>query len=89
MANEILKQSGTSKISLTKYTNLLDNGRIKCRNDRLVGPVNCEKNLILQLLSKVYRCFKNPVKTSFAWFIAKKVKIIFLNDFRWNPQVIS
>lgn len=33
--------------------------------------------------------FTNPATSNFAWVGAEKAEVIFLNDFRWNPQIIQ
>ena len=37
----------------------------------------------------MYCAFFNPATGSFAWVGAEDTKIIFLNDFRWNPAIIA
>ena len=37
----------------------------------------------------MYRSFSNPATSTFAWVGAGKAEVIFLNDFRWNPQIIQ
>ena len=37
----------------------------------------------------MYRSFSNPATSTFAWVGAEKAEVIFLNDFRWNPQIIQ
>lgn len=55
----------------------------------LTGPANCGKTFLLNPLNKVYHTFTNPASTSFAWVGAENAEIIFLNDFRWSPQIIA
>lgn len=64
-------------------------GRGKYRNVMLTGPANCGKTFLLNPLNKVYHTFTNPASTSFAWVGAENAEIIFLNDFRWSPQIIA
>lgn len=61
----------------------------KFRNLMLTGAANCGKTFLLDPLNKIYKTFTNPASTSFAWVGAKNAEIIFLNDFRWSPQVIA
>lgn len=68
---------------------LLVNGRGKYRNVMLTGPANCGKTFLLDPLNSIYYTFTNPASTSFAWVGAEKAEVIFLNDFRWGPQVIA
>lgn len=67
---------------------MLDKGRGKYRNLMITGPANCGKTFILLPLTLIYEAFCNPASTSFAWVGAEKAEIIFLNDFRWSPQII-
>ena len=68
----------------------LKHGRSKYRNIIVFGPSNCGKTTLLEPLTKIYRPFANPATNSkFAWIGADKGEIIFLNDFRWSPEVIG
>ena len=69
--------------------NSLMRGRGKYRNVMLTGPANCGKTFLLKPLNKVYHAFANPASTSFACVGAENAEIIFLNDFRWSPQIIA
>ena len=68
---------------------LLVKGRGKFRNIMLTGPANCGKTFLLNPLNKVFNTFTNPASTSFAWVGAEKAEVVFLNDFRWLPQIIA
>lgn len=68
---------------------LLTKGRGKFRNILLTGPANCGKTFLLNPLNKVFITFTNPACTSFAWVGAEKAEVVFLNDFRWSPQIIA
>ena len=69
--------------------NLLNKGRGKFRNILLTGPANCGKTFLLNPLNNIFKTFTNPASTSFAWVGAEKAEVIFLNDFRWSPQIIA
>lgn len=69
--------------------NLLKMGRGKFRNVLLKGPANTGKTFLLNPLNVVYKTFSNPATSSFAWVGAEKAEVIFLNDFRWNTQIIQ
>ena len=73
----------------TSVRDLLEKGRGKYRNMMIVGPANCGKTFLLQPLNVIYSTFCNPACTSFAWAGAEKAECIFLNDFRWSPQIIQ
>ena len=69
---------------------LLTHGRSKYRNIIVHGPSNCGKTFLLDPLTKIYRAFSNPATNSkFAWIDSDKRELIFLNDFRWTPEVIG
>ena len=68
---------------------LLLKGCGKYRNLMLTGPANCGKTFLLNPLNKIYNTFTNPASTSFAWVGAEDAEVIFLNDFRWSPQIIA
>lgn len=40
-------------------------------------------------INVVFKSFSNPATSTFAWVEAEKAEVIFLNDFRWNSQVIQ
>ena len=58
------------------------------RNIMLTGPTNCRKAFLLNPLNKIYQTFTNPTSSSFARVGTEKAEVIFLNDFRWSPQII-
>lgn len=88
-ASEILEKNGIDKGSFAKAVlELLEKGRGKYRNLLIVGPANTGKTFILNPLTKIFRTFSNPASTTFAWVGAELAECIFLNDFRWSPQVI-
>ena len=68
---------------------LLEKGRGKYRNVMVIGPANCGKTFILNPLNIIFRTFTNPASTSFAWVGAEEAEVLFLNDFRWSPQIIA
>ena len=70
-------------------TELLEKGRGKYRNLLLTGPANSGKTFLLNPLNLIYKVFTNPASTSFAWLGAEEAEVVFLNDFRWSPQIIS
>ena len=68
---------------------LLEKGRGKFRNIMIVGPANCAKTFILAPLTMIYNTFTNPSNDKYAWIGAEKAEVIFLNDFRWSPDMIA
>lgn len=53
------------------------------------GPANTGKTFLLNPLNTIYKSFTNPATSTFAWVGAEKAEVIFLNDFRWNSQIIQ
>lgn len=89
MAESVLANNGvTCRSFASAVKDLLDKGRGKYRNIMITGPANCGKTFLLNPLNEVYRTFTNPATTSFAWVGAEIAEVIFLNDFRWSPQVL-
>ena len=44
---------------------------------------------LVSLLKVVYHMFSNPATSSFAWIGAEEAEVIFLNDFCWQPKIIT
>ena len=88
-ARELLKMNCVTQEEFrASVQERLEKGRGKYRNIILTGPANCGKTFLLNPLNKIYRTFTNPASTSFAWVGAENAEAIFLNDFRWSPQII-
>lgn len=66
----------------------LEKGHGKYRNIMIVGPANCGKTFPFNPLNVILHTFLNLASTMFAWVGAKKAKCIFLNEFRWSPEII-
>ncbi|CAB4016637.1 Hypothetical predicted protein [Paramuricea clavata] len=47
------------------------------------------ETFILSLLKAIYNAFCNPATGSFAWIGVDEAEIIFLNNFSWDPKIIS
>lgn len=89
MAEDILQRNNIDKVEFAEaIQTLLEKGRGKYRNIFLKGPANCGKTFLLNPLNVVYRTFTNPATTTFAWVGAEEAEVLFLNDFRWSPQMI-
>ena len=88
-----LQLLANNNIAVDNFANcvkqLLIKGRGKFRNIMLTGPANCGKTFLLNPLNKIFSTFTNPASTSFAWVGAEKAEVLFLNDFRWSPQIIA
>lgn len=89
-ARKLLESHGIIISAFCKavYT-ALTKGRGKYQNIYIHGPANSGKTFILSPLKLIYKAFCNPATGSFAWMGAEEAEIIFLNDFRWNPTIIS
>ncbi|KAK2559142.1 hypothetical protein P5673_018267 [Acropora cervicornis] len=85
-ALEVLQQNGRTFTGAIR--DFLHQGHRKFRNIMICGPANSAKTFILNPLSSVYTTFCNPACMSFAWVGAEDAECIFLNDFRWSPQII-
>ena len=89
MAEQVLRRN---EIDLDEFAGavrvLLREGRGKYRNMLLTGVANCGKTFLLNLLNSVFKSFCNPATTTFAWVGTESAEVIFLNDFRWCPQII-
>ena len=88
--HETLEKNGIGKSTFANLVlDLLDKGQGKYRNVMIVGPANCGKTFMINPLNKVLHAYCNPATATFAWVGAEKAECIFLNDFRWSPEVIT
>ena len=67
---------------------LLHKGRRKFHNILIIGPGNSRKTLLLKQRSLVNRPFVKTATFTFVWVGAEQAELLFLNNFRWSPQVI-
>ena len=89
LPNQILRWNDVSREAFSQAVkDLLEKGRGKFRNILFKGPANTGKTFLLNPLNIVYRSFSNPATSTFARVGAEIAELIFLNDFRWNPQII-
>ena len=89
-ALQVLERNGIRCESFVKAVlELLKKGRGKYRNIMLIGPANCGKTFLLNPLNNIFKTFTNPASCSFAWVGAEEAEVLFLNDFRWSPQIIA
>ena len=68
---------------------LLTNGRGKGRNIIIYGPANSGKTSILNPITTIFDAFTNPSSSKYAFVGAEKAEVIFMNDLRWSPDMIS
>ena len=88
-AKEIHDKSGLTVEYFSEVVReLLIKGRGKNRNLMLTGPANCGKTFLLNPLTLIFNTFCNPALGTFAWIGAETAECIFLNDFRWSPQLL-
>ena len=89
-AEEILTNNGVPvNVFRDAMTEVLSKGRGKYRNIMITGNANCGKTFLLNPLTVIYETFCNPATGSFAWVGVENAECIFLNDFRWSPQIIQ
>lgn len=89
-AIEVLQLNNVEPLEFAEaMKQLLTKGRGKNRNIFIIGPANCAKTFLLSPLESIFNAFCNPSDDKYAWLGAEKVEIIFLNDFRWSPQLIA
>ena len=89
-AKQLLRWNHVSiEVFTEAVRNLLEQGRGKFRNILIKGPANTGKTFLLNPLNIMYKSFINPATSTFAWVGAEKAEVVFLNDFRWNTQIIQ
>ena len=90
MARNLLQRNNINGEQFSEaIRDLLDKGRgKKYRNLYLKGPSNCGKTFLLNPLTHIYNTFCNPASTTFPWVGAEAAEVLFLNDFRWSPNII-
>lgn len=92
LAKQVLQQNN---VPLEEFAaalrELLERGRGKHRNILITGPKDCAKTFILKPIKEVFpnQVFNNPGNDKYSLANCVHKKIIFLNDFRWNKEVIS
>ena len=67
---------------------LMINGRGKNQNIFIADPANCGNTFLISPLQNIFKTFSNPSNDKYAWLGAEKAELIFLNDFRWSPEMI-
>jgi energy-coupling factor transporter ATP-binding protein EcfA2 len=89
-ANEVLRNNKVNAyVFAAAIRDLLEKGRGKNRNIVIVGPANCGKTFLLNPLNQLFQTFTNPATTSYAWVGSENAEVIFLNDFRWSPEILA
>lgn len=89
MAKEILKENKiNSYVFAEAVRSLLQQGRGKNRNILIVGPANCGKTFLLNPLTRIFKVFVNPSSSKYAFVGVEENEVIFLNDLRWNQEMI-
>ena len=75
------------EIFKTAIRQALQMGHSKGSNIILIGPANCGKTFVLNLLTEVFKYFVSPASGTFAWVGAEKADVIFLNNLRRNDKL--
>jgi hypothetical protein len=89
-AKEVLRNNKVNAyVFAAAIRDLLEKGRGKNRNIMIVGPANCGKTFLLNPLNQLFQTFTNPATTSYAWVGSENAEVIFLNDFRWSPEILA
>lgn len=89
-AKEVLRNNKINAyVFAAAIRELLEKGRGKYRNVMIVGPADCGKTFILNPLNELFQTFTNPATTSYAWVGSENAEVIFLNDFRWSPEILA
>ena len=62
-----------------------------CKGSTLffVGPQDCGKSFLLLPIETLFKTFSNPTKGTYNWVGIEDSECIFLNDFRWDKNVIA
>ena len=53
-----------------------------------IRPANCGKTLMLKPLEYIYHAFCKPANDKYVWVGADQTEVIFLQYFRWSPQLM-
>ena len=81
MAKQVLRNNEIHEILFAAaLRELLEKGREKHRNVKLIGPRDCTKTFLLYPLRNVFRAFTNPAYDKYAWVETVENEVIFLND---------
>ena len=67
----------------------VDMGRCKGQTVFLIGPKDCGKSFLLLPLELLFKTFSNPTRGSYNWVGIQDSECIFLNDFRWDKDIID
>jgi hypothetical protein len=89
-AKEVLRNNKVNAyVFAAAIRDLLEKGRGKNRNIMIVGPANYGKTFVLNPRNQLFQTFTNPATTSYAWVGSENAEVIFLNDFRWSPEILA
>lgn len=88
-AKQLLKKNNINAyVFADALRDLLINGRGKGRPVMIYGPANSGKTSILNPLNTIFDTFTNPASSKYAFVGVEKAEVIFMNDFRWSPEMI-
>ena len=85
-AREVLKNNGIHPVV---FASALKELLTKGRNLLLVGRTCTGKTFLFDPLCHLFTTFVNPAVDKYAWVGAEESEVIYLNDFRWSPEMIS
>ena len=87
-AKQLLRNNNTNVyVFAAALRDLLTNGRGKGTYIIIYGSANSGKTSILNPITTIFDVFTNPSKYAFVG--AEKAEVIFVNDLRWSPDMIS
>ena len=90
-AEEIVNQNPlVNAVELKKGIQMnIELGRAKGSTIFLIGPKDCGKSFLLIMpLEKIFKTFSNPTRGRYNWIGVDEKEVIYLNDFRWDKDVI-
>lgn len=89
-AREILSSNDICHLEFARIMRkALKDGRRKGTNVMICGPTNCGKSFLLDPLEISFHAFVNPANNRYCWVGLEEAEVVYLNDFRWSPEMIS
>ena len=91
MAEEIVSQNPLVDGKRLKQQMLanIDMGRCKGSTLFFVGPQDAGKSFLLLPIEVMFKTFSNPTRGTYNWVGVEDAECIFLNDFRWDKNLIA
>ena len=89
-ACQVLSWNSINKFVLAAAVReLLEKGRKKRLNIFLVGPSNCGKSFLLELLEQIFNFFTNPAQGKYTWTGLDEAEVACINNFHWSKELIA